>query len=453
MKKKLLSLLLVSSMAVTTLVGCGSGAGTGDGAAAGDGGAAAGGEKEEFAMHTSDDENTLTVSAWDANFNIPALEAAAEAYKEKNPDFKLEIIEASASSDVETACTTAGESGDYSNLADIVLFQDHYFQQYKTNYPDLFQDLSGTDIDWSSMSAEKLAFSTFDGVNYGAPVDNGAVVFAYRTDLLEEAGFTMDDVTGVTWEEFINIGEAVYNKTGKYLLCMDGNGNDLPFMMLQAEGASQFKDGEANLENNETLEQILTLMEEMQQKNVLMLYQDWDGYTNGIQNDEVAGVMNGNWIIATIKNVPDNSGKWAITTLPTLSGEEGYATNGGSSLYITANCEKVDLAKDFLAYTFCGGDGAAATYDAALANAGVISTWGPAANSDTYQKADEFFGGQPINAMIVEMSSHTKTIEQSDFHYQARTAVGEAITAIHGGADVKDALADAQAALEADMTE
>ena len=63
-------------------------------------------------------------------------------------------------------------------------------------------------------------------------------------DILEEAGYTLDDVTDCTWADWIKIGEDVYNKTGKYLLSMDGEGNDLPYMMLQAEGASQWKDGE-----------------------------------------------------------------------------------------------------------------------------------------------------------------------------------------------------------------
>ena len=73
-----------------------------------------------------EDENTLSVAAWDANFNIPALEAAAADYqKNVNPDFKLNIMTQSASSDVENAITLAGSAGDYSTLPDIVLFQDH----------------------------------------------------------------------------------------------------------------------------------------------------------------------------------------------------------------------------------------------------------------------------------------------------------------------------------------
>lgn len=438
MKKKVVSLLLVGVLAMSTFVGCGSSSSSdtsSDDASTDDSAAA---------MYTSDDENTLTVAAWDANFNIPALEAAAEAYKEKNPDATIEIIEQSQSEDIENAVTTAAESGDYSNLPDIVLFQDHYFQQYQTNYPDAWQDVDDADIDWSDFGSEKLSFSTVDDTHYGVPVDNGTVIFAYRVDILEECGYTLDDVTGITWDEFIDIGEAVYNKTGKYLLSMDGSGNDLPYMMLQAEGVSQFKDGKANLVGNDTLKQILEVLEEMQERNVLILENDWDGYTNDIQKDLVAGVMNGNWIIPTIEKVEDNSGLWEITSMPTLSGEEGYASNGGSSLYITANCEKTDLAKDFLAYTFGGGDGAIDTYDNALRNGGVITTCISAGESDVYQEGVAYFNDQAIYAKIVEMGANVKTVEQSDYHYTLREKLSAAITNIHNGTSVDDAIQQTQ---------
>ena len=450
MKKKVVSLLLVGVLAMSTFVGCGSKGSsdaTSDDSSSDDSSAAA--------MYTSDDENTLTVAAWDASFNIPAIEAAAEAYKEKNPDAKIEIIEQSQSKDIENAVTTAAEAGDYSNLPDIVLFQDHYIQQYQANYPDAWQDVDDADIDWSDFGSEKLSFSTIDGKHYGVPVDNGTVVFAYRVDLLQECGYTLDDVTGITWDKFIEIGEQVYNKTGKYLLSMDGSGNDLPYMMLQAEGVSQFKDGKANLVGNETLEKILDVIERMQEKNVLLLENDWDGYTNDIQKDKVAGVMNGNWIIPTIEKVDENSGKWEITSMPTLSGEEGYASNGGSSLYITANCkgDKVDLAKDFLAYTFGGGEGAIDTYDNALRNGGVITTCISAGKSDVYKEGVAYFNDQPIYAKIVEMGANVKTVEQSDYHYTLREKLSAAITNIHNGTSVKDAIQQTQDDIDFAMEE
>ncbi len=437
MKRKVLSLVLATAMTTLMMTGCGSS----NGAAANAGGdsASAGGNK-------------LTVAAWDANFNIPALKAAAEAYKTVKPDFELEIIEQSQSSDIENAITTAAQSGNYSNLADIVLFQDHYIQQYVTNYPDAWQSLDGANINWDDFGAEKISYSTINGVHYGAPVDNGTAVFAYRTDLLEQCGYTIDDVTGITWDRFIEIGKEVYDKSGKYLLCMDGDGNDLPYMLMQAEGQSQFKDGVPNLQNNETLKQILDVIERAQEANALILYQDWSAYTNGIQNDEVAGVMNGNWIIPTIEQVAENAGKWAITTLPTLSGAEGYAANGGSSLYITANCKNTDLAKDFLAYTFGGGEGAVATYDNALKDGGVITTCLSAGESSVYQEGVEYFGGQPIYADIVAMGGHVNVVEQSDYHYNTRTQVSAAITNIRNGASIEDALAEAQSLIDAEIS-
>ena len=435
MKRKLISLLLAGAM-VFSLAACGG----------------SGGKASEDKAATSEGEsgNTLTVAAWDASFNIPALEAAAADYKENvNPDFELVINEQSGSTDVETAVTTAGSSGDYSNLPDIVLFQDHGFKNYHTNYPDAWLDVNDADITWDDFSAEKLDYSTVDGVHYGVPVDNGAVITAYRVDLLQECGYTIDDVTGITWDEFIEIGKVVKEKTGKYLMCMDGDGNDLVYIMLQAEGGSQFKDGEPYITENEKLVEVVEVIVEMAKEGVLYLTNSWSDYTDqAIQGDMVAGVMNGNWIIPTIQKVEANSGKWELTTMPTLTGEEGYAANGGSSLYITSNCANADLAKDFLAYTF---GGSTVTYDNALLDGGVISTYAPAGETDVYNQPNEYWNNTPIYATIVEMGTHVPTIEQSDYHYTARTHITAAIINAINGADITKELEAAESNLRFDM--
>ncbi len=442
MKRKVLAMMMVSAMAASLLAGCG---GSSD---SGSSGSSAGTESSDSG--SSDSSHKLTVYAWDKNFNIPALEAAAADYKENvDPDFELDIQEQSQSSDVEDAITLAGSAGDYSTLPDIVLFQDHYIQRYVSDYPDAWVSVDDADVDWSDFGEEKLSYSTIDGVHYGFPVDNGTVIFAYRTDILEECGYTIDDVTGITWDKFIEIGKEVYDKTGKYLLSMDGDGNDLPYMMLQAEGVSQFKDGKANIVENETLVQIIDVIERMIENNVLYLANDWSDYTDQtIIGDKVAGVMNGNWIIPTIEQVSENSGKWEITSMPTLSGEEGYASNGGSSLYITSNCKNTDLAKSFLAYTF---GGSTATYDAALKDGGVITTCISAGQSEVYNEGVEYFNNQAIYAKIVEMGSHVKVVEQSDYHYTCREKVAAAIIQIKDGTDETTALQDAQDQLDFEM--
>lgn len=443
MKKKLISMLLAGTM-VLSLAACGGGGSTGGDS--GDGGDDAGSAE----MGTSDDENTLTVAAWDPNFNIPALEAAAADYKENvNSDFVLDIKEQGGSQDVETAITTAASSGKYETLPDMVLFQDHWIQKFVADYPDAWQNVDDIDINWDDFYAEKIDYSTIDGVHYGVPVDGGTVIMAYRVDLLEEAGYTIDDMKGITWEKFIEVGKAVKEKTGKALLCMNSDGNDLMYMMLQAEGISQFKDGKPNLAGNDKVKEIVQLVVDMVNEGVLLLPNSWSDYTDkAIQGDQVAGVMNGNWIISTIQAVDANSGKWEITTMPTLTGEEGYASNGGSSLYITANCKKVDLAKDFLAYTF---GKSTVTYDNALKDGGVVSTYIPAGESEVYNEGVEFFNNTPIYAQISEMGAHVQTIEQSPFHYTCREKLGAAVINIVNGGDIDEEIQGAEDQLNFEM--
>lgn len=430
MKRKWLSILLVGAMTLS-LAACGSSDSKDE-------------KKSEEGGHK------LSIMAWDPAFNIPAIQAAADDYKENvDSEFELEILEQGGSKDVETAITTAGSAGDYSNLPDIVLFQDHYIHRYVADYPDAWTSLGDIDINWDDFAAEKIDYSTIDGEHYGVPVDNGTVVCAYRTDLLEQAGYTIDDLTGCTWDKFMEVGKAVKEKTGKALLCMNSDGNDLPYMMMQAEGVSQFKDGKPYITENETLVTIVEKLVEMAKEGILLMPNSWSDYTDkAIQGDQVAGVMTGNWILPTIEKVEANSGKWEITTMPTLEGGEGYASNGGSSLYITSNCGNVDLAKDFLAYTF---GGSTTTYDNALRDGGVISTYAPAGETEVYNEGVEFFNNQPIYADIVEMGTHVQKVEQSDFHYAARDYVGSAIVKIINGTDTMDALKEAEDQLNFDM--
>lgn len=451
MRRKIVSIMLAAATTVS-LVACGSSSSTTSETTAASTAATDSATTAASEGTAAEGDDTLSVYAWDANFNIPALKAAEADYQENvDPNFTLNIIEQSQSSDVETAVTTAASAGDYSTLPDIVLFQDHYFHKYETDYPDAWVSVDDADIDWTDFGEEKLSYSTIDDVHYGVPVDNGTVIAAYRVDLLEQCGYTIDDLTGISWDDFITIGEDVYNQTGKYLLSMDGDGNDLIYMMLQAEGESQFKDGEPYITENEKLVEVVNKIVEMQENNVLYLANDWSDYTDQtILGDMVAGVINGNWIIPTIEQVTDNSGNWEITSMPTLegNGQEGYASNGGSSLYITANCQNTDLAKKFLAYTF---GGSTVTYDNALRDGGVITTCISAGQSDVYQEGVAYFNDTPIYSEIVEMSANVPVIEQSDYHYDCRTQMAAAVQNIIGGEDTTQALQEAEDQLNFDM--
>lgn len=80
------------------------------------------------------------------------------------------------------------------------------------------------------------------------PFDNGAAIACYRTDILQEAGMTLEDFTDITWDEWVEKGKVVLEKTGKPLLTTTAGECDLLTMMLQSAGASMFnEDGTTNI--------------------------------------------------------------------------------------------------------------------------------------------------------------------------------------------------------------
>ena len=120
--------------------------------------------------------------------------------------------------------------------------QDNSFQKYATFYPDVFANLTDSGIDFSQFSEAKVAYSTLDGVNYGVPFDNGAVINCLRTDLLEQAGYTVDDFTDITWSDYMEKAKVVLEKTGLPMLTAQAGSPDVVMEMLQSCGASLFNE-------------------------------------------------------------------------------------------------------------------------------------------------------------------------------------------------------------------
>lgn len=438
MKKKIVSLMLVSAMAVS-MVACGSEEGSASSSTSGD--SASGSSTESAAA--GGDENTLTVWCWDPAFNIFSMNEAAKVYQKDHPDVTVNVVE-TPWDDVQTKLTTAATSGDLSTLPDILLMQDNAFQKNVISYPDAFSDLTDSGIDFSEFAEGKTAYSVVDGKNYGVPFDNGAVVGCYRTDLLEQAGLTVDDFTDITWDQYIENGKKVLEATGKPLISMQAGECDLIMMMLQSAGSSLFnEDGTANIVNNDVLKEVAETYKAMKDSGVLIEVNSWDEYVGSITNGDVAGTINGCWIMASVQTAEDQSGNWAITNMPRLvdsANATNYSNNGGSSWAVTANCKNKDLAYDFLASTFAGST---ELYDNIL-SCGAIATWAPAGGTDAYAEPSEFFGGDAVSAKIVDFATKVPSNITGVYYYEGRDAVATAITNVIAGSDIDTELQTAE---------
>ena len=464
MKRKILTGLLAVAVAGTMLAGCGAEkASSNDSAADNTGdstvssttdstatdsaeaGDTADSTAADNAASSSDSEpQSLTVWAWDKTFNIYAMEEAEKIYQKEHPNFDLEIVEVGWN-DVQTKLGTIVGSGNYDQLPDILLMQDFAYQKYVITYPDLFQDITDSGIDFSQFAEGKVNASVVDGKNYGVPFDNGTVVAAYRTDILEQAGYTIEDLTDIDWNRFIEIGTDVYEQTGYSLCSVQAASSDIIYQMLQSAGVSTWnEDGTVNFTENEVLKQCISIYKEMADAKVMQIVNSWDEYIGTFTSGKACGTINGCWIMASIQTAEDTAGKWAITNLPSLPGVDGatnYSNQGGSTWAITTNCDNTELAIDFLNATFAGST---ELYDTILPGAGALATWLPASESEVYAEPQEFFGGDAIYAKITEFAGQVPSNNTGVYYYEARDAVAVAITNIVAGADIASEIQTAQ---------
>lgn len=436
MKRKILAVLLLTT-GCAVLGGCGAKTGSETGTA----------EKKEAVS----EDNSLTVWAWDKAFNIYAMEEATKIYQKDHPDFTTEITEVSWN-DMQTKLSTIVGSGNYDQLPDILLMQDFAYQKYCITYPDLFTDLTEAGIDYAQFAESKVNASVVEGKNYGVPFDNGTVIAAYRTDILEQAGYTIEDLTDIDWNRFIEIGTDVYEKTGYSLCSVQAASSDLIYQMLQSAGVSTWnEDGSVNFTENEVLKQCIDIYKQMADAKVMQIVNSWDEYIGTFTSGKACGVINGCWIMASIQTAEEQAGKWQITNFPSLPGVEGatnYSNQGGSTWAITSNCSNLELATDFLNTTFAGST---ELYDTILPGAGALATWLPASESDVYAEPQEFYGGQQVYTLLSEYSGKVPAVDLGVYYTEANSALYTLLANVMAGADVDAELNAAKETVEFKM--
>ena len=454
MRKKLVGTLLIAAMTASTLAGCGSSNSTAGTSASGGAAETSPAESATEAEGTdaADGEEVLTVWCWDPTFNVYAMKQAEAIYQKDHPNFKLDIQE-KVYTDIEQNIITAAEADNYDTLPDIFLMQDNSFQKNIANYPEVFTELSDSGINFDDFSGGKLGDSTAEGKHYGIPFDNGASIMAIRSDMVEAAGLTVEDFKDTTWSEFMELAKKVVDANGVPMLTSSG-GSEIVIEMLQSAGASPIVNGEVHLADNAALKKAIEVYKQLIDEGIMVDYTDWDQYIASMNKGEAAGVIQGCWIMSSIQSAEDQSGKWAIVNMPALDGIDGatnYANCGGASWAVSSNCKNTELAFDFLKTTF---GGSVELYDDLLPNAGAISSYLPAAQSDVYNQTSDFYGGQAVYKDIVEFAGKVPAINYGAYYNDIRSALTDAITNVVQECMVIDEeIQNAQDAVEFNISE
>lgn len=396
----------------------------------------------------AEDKTKVVVWCWDPAFNLYAMQEAAKIYAAVNPNAEIDIQEVS-SDDIQSRLRTYFNANDFSNMPDIILMQDNSGKEFVSLYAPQFAVLNDA-IDYEKFAQYKVAnFTDGEGNHYSVPFDNGAAAWFFRADILEQAGFKPEDLKDISWDRFIEIGKAVKEKTGKYLLSAQGYG-DFVMMMTQSMGMWFFdEDGEPQLDDD-AFEEIIEQCVRINESGCVLIEADWNSYIAAFASGETAGTINGCWIMASVVLKEDQSGLWRMTNLPHLDieGASNYSNQGGSSWMVLNTGKNKDVAIDFLKNTFAGS---VDLYNTILPTSSAIATYLPAADAPAYAMEHPFFAGQKVFAELMDYAAKVPMVDYGVFNYNARDAITAAMEKVLQGADVSDALEEAQATVESIM--
>ncbi|MBS4202450.1 carbohydrate ABC transporter substrate-binding protein [Bacillus sp. FJAT-49732] len=392
--------------------------------------------------------NKITAWAWDPKFNIAALKLA-EANYTGNKDYKLRVIE-NGQPDIVQKLNTGLSSGTMKGMPNIVLIEDYRAQSFLQAYPDAFYEISQY-FNPKDFADYKIAPTSFNGKQYGLPFDTGVAGLYVRTDMLKDAGLTLDDVRDIDWNEFIERGKTIRDKVGKGFLTLDPNDLGTIRMMIQSAGSWYLKDDGVtpNLAGNEALKEAFRVYKTLLDEKIAVTTSDWSQFLAAFNNSDIAGVPTGNWITPSIKAEASQSGKWAVVPIPRLpvKGAVNASNLGGSSFYVL-NIDGKEKAAEFLGKTFGSNKD---FYQKLVKEVGALGTYKPATDGEAYKSGDDFFGGQKVIEDFSKWMSEIPSVNYGMHTYAIEDILVAEMQNYLSGKNIDDVLKDAQQQAEAQL--
>ncbi len=392
--KKVLSMLLVSAMAMS-LTACG-GSGGGDSAATTSGDSSAG---------TSAD-GVVNISIWS-----PTDKEAVEAWwteklaewNAEHPEIQVsrEAIDRSDSYAYENKITTAVTSSD---LPDIFFVDGPTVSYYAANGIIVPIDDYFSQEDLSDFVPSTVAQCTYDGKLYAISATESSVALYYNKDYLIECGVDVADIDSrtvdnpLTWSELEEIAQkcTTDNYVGTHIIMDHGEGLSYALEpMFISNGKDFISDDGSTAEGYvnspecvETAEYLANL--------IANGYANIDPIQDEFLNGACATMLGGSWDIAILGASADFD--WGVTYYPVSDNtKKAVSPCGDWSAAISKDCQNVDAAGQFLQWLVNTEN--TATYAAAIAK--------PATRNSAYDDpAMAEYADEPL-AMIVEQLQNT----------------------------------------------
>ncbi|WP_206188189.1 ABC transporter substrate-binding protein [Sanguibacter sp. HDW7] len=339
---------------------------------------------------------SLTVWAWE-----PTLAKVVEEFTAKNPNVKIDLVNAGTGNDQYTALQNAIAAG--SGVPDIAQVEYYAIPQFALGKS--LADVSGlgaSKLDGTFTPGPWSTVKQGDGI-YALPMDSGPMALFYNTEVFEKH----DIAVPTTWTEYLEAARALKKADPKIRIANDtGDAGFTTSMIWQAGGKPFQVDG-----TNVTLDladagtkKFTGVWQQLISEDLLAPVSSWsDEWYQGLGDGSIATLTIGAWMPANLESgVPGGKGKWRVAPMPQWeAGAKASAENGGSSLAVMEASKDKALAYAFLEYALAG-DGVQTRVD----QGNFPATVAHLESADFRGYESEYFGGQKINEVLADSAAN-----------------------------------------------
>lgn len=396
-------------------------------------------------------EASKKIVIWAYDYYIDAAKEAVKQYEGIDPGVEFEIVEL-GQDDLVEKFRIALASGNKDILPDIVCEEDYNLKGYLEFYEDNFVDLTSY-VDPALYVDFKVKNVTYNDKIWGVPYDTAVGAWFYRSDIFEDAGFSEEDLQNITWDRFVEIGQAIKEKTGKYIIPLVPEGNIEGRVMLQSAGSWYYDDdGALDITNNKAIVDMTETIKTLMASGVIYEVTSWDDIIAAFYNGTTAGVIGGSWWAPIISENDSQFGLWRVAPIPRMTGDSKYTnfSNTGGCSWLVLNKSNKQTAIDFLMDTLAVSDSIA---NVLVKEKMVVPALISARSVENAQIGDPYFGNQNLCELMAEWSAHVPYVNYSSHSYEiayyhgslfpdylrGKTAVEDVIKALQQQAEIIEA--------------
>ncbi|MEU7892294.1 sugar ABC transporter substrate-binding protein [Nonomuraea sp. NPDC049152] len=389
----------------------------------------------------------VKITVWSWKPASEGLAAVAKDFEKANPNIKVNVqtVGQPAIWDKITIGMAAGGKG----LGDVLHIGIDYLPGYMDKFPGGLADLRKLGADSYKDAFAKGLWPTVtgkDGGVYAMPWEVNPIGFFYRKDLFDKAGVDVEKIT--TWDEAIEAGKKLKEKTGAFLIGLNkpaAGGVDMDFYqaLLQQQGAFYFnQQGDVTLSSAPAV-QAMTLIKKMNDAGIIADTSGEGTAKQLISSGKLAVLPWAAWAVSYIPEMrPEQKGLWRVMQPPAVTpGGKRAAIVNSTHLAVSGTSPHQKEAYKFVEYALTKPE----VINKVFKEGGVFPALTAAYADPRFTAPQPYFGDQPALKTFVDALTEgaDATYYSGDYARALKIASDAQTKVLLKGADPATALTEA----------